>query len=682
MDLKAEAKPNRAKAFFARLFGFLKALWQTPQGKKDILYPTGAGVLTFALLLADRVKVPLALFSAVVVGCIVCFVRKKKEKPLAVLLWALGPALSFLAVENMIGNVMLVPFSCAIWKPIEIILNLVWYYLVAWLIFLAIGRFRASAIVSASLFMVVFGLVDSYFYIMRGRVAFPSDIFAIGTAVNVMGEYDFTPSFAQWVGVAVFAVYFLVLIFLFPENLKGRQTPKTWISLLSAALCIGYGVFFFCTPFLKWTGFEDKLWTSLWNTRENGVVLNFTVNLKFSSIEKPENEEELLKQVIADFESDYASKEVVKPHIIAIMNESLCDLSDIGIGTDAECLPFIRSLTENTVKGNTYVSVFGGHTANSEFEFLTGNSVSFLPVGTVAFQMFTRDGDYALPNQLAKMGYYNIAMHPYYASGWNRVSVYDRYGFDEWHFLEDMEDFDKIRDYCSDRADYGMVIKAYENYLASDGGDRPLFLFNVTMQNHGGYDPDWRGLDKTVRYTGERTDDEVFDGVDMYLSLAKESDSAFEMLIKYFEKREEPVVVVLFGDHQPKLSEKFYSTVFGKTTGELSQADSVCLYQTPYVIWANYDIEEKTENISLNYLSAELLGLLEFPLTGFQKFLLETEEKLPVLTRNFVSDDDITFTGRRDELSDEARAAIDLYAAAQFAGLKGERPESLFYLKK
>jgi hypothetical protein len=193
---------------------------------------------------------------------------------------------------------------------------------------------------------------------------------------------------------------------------------------------------------LKWTGFEARLWTSLWQTKQNGVVLNFTVNLRFSSVEEPDDYDNRIQELIDSQKSDGAELrgDQVRPNIIAIMNESFCDLSVIGLETNEPCLPFIDSLTENTIKGQTYVSVFSGHTANSEYEFLTGNSISFLPIGTVAYQMFTHENDYSLARQFNSLGYYSVAMHPYAASGWNRTSVYQRYDFDEMYFIDDFTD--------------------------------------------------------------------------------------------------------------------------------------------------------------------------------------------------------------------------------------------------
>ena len=79
--------------------------------------------------------------------------------------------------------------------------------------------------------------------------------------------------------------------------------------------------------------------------------------------------------------------EAEKPTIIAIMNESFADLSVLGeFATNFELTPFMNSLKENTIKGYALASVYGAKTPNSEWEFLTGNSMAFLPEGSVVYQ--------------------------------------------------------------------------------------------------------------------------------------------------------------------------------------------------------------------------------------------------------------------------------------------------------
>lgn len=664
------------------IVSFFRGIFSDEKAKKHFIVVSCLSFACFLFFLLTGYHFFYALFWSATVGTIAFSITEKYHRFLSVFLWLLGPFLCFLTVEYMIGNIGYFPFHCALTTPKEILLNLIWYYMVAILLYLATGRLKASAILTAVIFLVI-GLTDSYFFAFRGRVLFPSDFMAIRTAANVIGEYNFMPSVSQLLGTLTMVGYLVGLCFVPTE--KGAHRPKWFVSLGTVALFAGYILFFFYSPFLTWTGFEAKLWTSLWQTKQNGVVLNFTVNLRFSSVEKPENYDQLIGEYVEENSSQDAKlpEGTVRPNIIAIMNESFCDLSVIGIETNEPCTPFIDSLTENTIKGYTYVSVFSGHTANSEYEFLTGNSISFLPIGTVAYQMFTQENDYSLARQLNALGYHSIAMHPYDSSGWNRISVYNRYDFDEMYFIEDFHDVTNIREYCSDRSNYENLIERYENHRVGPNGDSPLFLFNITMQNHGGYSVNWSGLDKTVWLTGDL--EGKYESVDMYLSLARESDAAFEELLDYFSAVSEPTVIVMFGDHHPGLADTFYTDVFGQKKDTLSQEDSVCLYQVPYVIWANYDIEE-TEygNFSLNYLSTVLTDVIDYPKTGYQQFLWNAMESLPVITRNFYRDDTGKWSGNPAELSSEAQAMIAKYAILQYNGIRGgsSRYDEYFNLKQ
>ena len=97
---------------------------------------------------------------------------------------------------------------------------------------------------------------------------------------------------------------------------------------------------------------------------------------------------------------------------------------DVFCMSQGSLYPFLHSLEENTVKGWAFSSVFGGTTANSEYEFLTGNTTAFLPAGTVPYQMYVSSGDPTLVGQMAALGYRTVAAHPYRSSGWSRPSVY------------------------------------------------------------------------------------------------------------------------------------------------------------------------------------------------------------------------------------------------------------------
>ncbi|MFR9101099.1 MAG: LTA synthase family protein, partial [Anaerostipes hadrus] len=230
-----------------------------------------------------------------------------------------------------------------------------------------------------------------------------------------------------------------------------------------------------------------------------------------------------------------------KPNVVVIMNETFSDLNVVNkIKTNKEVMPFINSLKDNTIKGHMLVSVFGGGTSNSEYEFLTGNSVSALPLNGNAYTQFVKHKVPSLASQLKEQGYDTLAFHPYKAHGWNRDTVYPLLGFDQ--FLDETcmnPNGEKFRGWYSDSEDYNKIIDIFNKKKAG----QPLFLFNVTIQNHGGY----LIADKNFKEEIKIKDEKATDTANRYLSLIHESDRAFEKIINYFKNQKEPTIVVMFG---------------------------------------------------------------------------------------------------------------------------------------
>lgn len=375
-----------------------------------------------------------------------------------------------------------------------------------------------------------------------------------------------------------------------------------------------------------------------------------------------------------------------RPNLIVVMNEAFCDLNALGnIHTNEDPLPYLHGLSEDTIKGNAYSSVIGGNTANSEYEFLTGNTMAFLPAGMVSYQVYTAPGDYSLTGQLNRYGYKTIAMHPYERGGWNRVQVYGNYGFSEMHFIDEFKNKQYVRNYVSDRSNYHELIRRFDDFRAQDA-ETPLFFLNVTMQNHGGYRQTWDRLAHTVHvaetgYTQARDMEGGNAEVNQYLSLTRESDNAYKMLIEHFKKVEEPTIILLFGDHQPKLSDDFYRNVLGKDPKTCTAEETQRMYAVPFALWANYDIPEAQDvRISLNYLSSLLLETAGLPLTPYQAFLSEIREVVPVINSMGMCGQDGTFVTDEAALPEEARALVSRYRASQYNGIfdRKNRAEAFF----
>lgn len=530
--------------------------------------------------------------------------------------------------------------------------------LLLFLIFAFCGSFRVSLLITNT---VCYGLALAHCYVVlfRGTPFVPMDFLSVTTAVNVANTYNFTPTHTVIIGSLIF-------IFLTVIGIKIKTPKYTAVTKIVSRTFMG--TFFVCliclfyfTSIFANAGVKPDFWNQSRGYRNYGFVFSFFCNTKYLYMTEPNGYN---AETIGDYVSSTVDKDepaVIKPsgnepNIICIMNESLSDLSVLGeFTTNQDYMPFMHSLTENTVKGNLYVPVIGAGTSNTEFEFLTGHSTAFLPSGSNAYMLYVKNPLASLVSTLEGQGYSSWAFHPYYSTGWDRVKVYQNFGFDSFSFLENLidvsllNDYTKnngdaeylqslvntyypdrtnmlLRQYVSDSYNYDVIIDNYENRDKS----KPYFVFNVTMQNHGGYSNSASNFDECIQITSSPT---YYNKASKYLSLIKASDDAFKGLIEYFSNVKEPTIICMFGDHQPNIETEFIASLLGvNSVNGLSIEQEQTRHITPFYIWANYDIEEKhIDKLSSNYLSSYMLDIAGLKLTEYNKYLLKLSETLPVI---------------------------------------------------
>ena len=583
----------------------------------------------------------------------------------------LGPWLSYIMVEVLNNNN---PFTAH--STEQDLLNLIWYYLIFWLFRMILGRKVLAGGVSAVV-CFLFGLANHYVLSFRGRIIFPCDLLTLDTAAVVAKSYDYTPDKQIWIALAVLGGYLLLLLLAhIVYHPKGRQRLGRKLLWGSIAGMVIYLFAFFFTPLLPTIG----IYTQQWRTQQNGFLLNFTTAIRYSFVSEPDGYD---ADKVAQTARSYRSQSVtdagdLPENLIFIMNESFSDLTAAfpNLELSEDPLAFYHSLTENTVKGTMISPVTGGGTANVEFEYLTGDSLAFLPSSTVAYQLYLYDGCPSLVSQAKDLGYHTIAFHPYLSSGWNRTSVYPWLGFDEVHFQEDVRDPQYIRNYVSDLSDYEQLFRWTEESAG------PTMIFNVTMQNHSGYSQGWNNLSGDVNVTGGAKSSSI---TTQYFSLMKESDQAIQALVEHYSQVDEKTLIVFFGDHQPPLGNTFFETLYGKKLDERDPEEVQQAYETPFFIWANYDIPERDDlRISSNYLgvlAAEVAGL---PLTGYQQLLSRLMDVLPVAsTAGYVTADG-QVTQEVEELPGYVQSLYREYELAAYNHLFDEKhhPEDFFSLRK
>ncbi len=521
--------------------------------------------------------------------------------------------------------------------PAIFLLNLLGYYLIYLLGTFVFGSVAGGYTFATLLFMCC-GLANYCVVCFRSSPIVPWDIYSIRTAVSVADNYniDITGKL-----VAVIAG-FLVL------TVAGRMLPgkvkKVRIRLaalvLSTFCLFGYVRAVGSNAVIEAADLDTTLFTPNVLYRNNGLLGGFVGNIRFLKVEKPDGYSAKAAEEIAEnYQTQETATPVEKlPNIIVIMNEAFSDLSVFGdFSVSEDYMPFIHSLNKNVLKGHAYVSVKGGNTANSEFEFLTGDSMAFMPTGSVPYQQYVKNKIPGMPSRLKELGYTTTAIHPYYGSGWCRNIVYPLLGFDNMIFKDAFTSPKKIRNYISDESAFQKIIDLYEE----KGADDRLFTFEVTMQNHGGYSKDTDDFEESVYLTDELSQGTQVRAAEKYLTLIQKSDEAFQELVEYFEKEKEPTIILMFGDHQP--SDYITNVILRELGLNRDESQDVYFdnYIVPYIMWANYEMDTtQTENISLNYLGGLLMEKAGIGLTGYQQFLKEMQTQFPVITANMVMNAD------------------------------------------
>lgn len=496
-------------------------------------------------------------------------------------------------------------------------LNIAFYYWLFLFVFFIAGRTSISMAICVSAIAIIG--VGNYFVVMfRSNPIVPWDIYSFETAMSVADNYVFS---VDWALAEHIAMFILMLIVGVRTNI--RLNKKILRPILTVAMCIPayfYISYLWQDNLERNTGLNDTLFNAKYMHSKDGFFVSFILDIHFLQIEEPKNySDEYALSLLNEQKVEKVETPEELPDIIAIMDETFSDPAVLGeFETNKDYMPFVHSILRgevaNTISGYADVSVLGGNTANSEFEFLTGNSMAFFPNGSVPYLQYIRDGISTIVPQLEEYGYTTYGTHPYRAKGWNREFIYDLMGFDYRYFQGSFPFEDKLRNYVSDEADFKSILEWRNN---TEG---PFFMFNVTMQNHSNYGGDFDNFDPQIVAKFKNTSSNKY--LNKYLSLMYETDQDVASLLSELSQSDRKTIVVFWGDHQPndyvvRPIYKEYGLDFDNQTYEQQQQRQ----KTPFFIWANYDIQEQTNvEISLNYLNILLFETAGLQLDEYQTF--------------------------------------------------------------
>ena len=548
-------------------------------------------------------------------------------------------------------------------------LNIAFYYWLFLFVFFIAGRTSISMAICVSAIAIIG--VGNYFVVMfRSNPIVPWDIYSFETAMSVADNYVFS---VDWALAEHIAMFILMLIVGVRTNI--RLNKKILRPILTVAMCIPayfYISYLWQDNLERNTGLNDTLFNAKYMHSKDGFFVSFILDIHFLQIEEPKNySDEYALSLLNEQKVEKVETPEELPDIIAIMDETFSDPAVLGeFETNKDYMPFVHSILRgevaNTISGYTDVSVLGGNTANSEFEFLTGNSMAFFPNGSVPYLQYIRDGISTIVPQLEEYGYTTYGTHPYRAKGWNREFIYDLMGFDYRYFQGSFPFEDKLRNYVSDEADFKSILEWRNN---TEG---PFFMFNVTMQNHSNYGGDFDNFDPQIVAKFKNTYSNKY--LNKYLSLMYETDQDVASLLSELSQSDRKTIVVFWGDHQPndyvvRPIYKEYGLDFDNQTYEQQQQRQ----KTSFFIWANYDIQEQTNvEISLNYLNILLFETAGLQLDEYQTFRKNLwQGQIPMMNAVGYRNDDGDLV-EYDDAPEEIQNLLNEYQNIQYYRMERE----------
>lgn len=409
-------------------------------------------------------------------------------------------------------------------------------------------------------------------------------------------------------------------------------------------------------------------WYQRLNYQQAGFVGGFLYNMPIEAMAEPAGyDEAAMADLVERYRPGAAQQNAAADpgvlrdtNVVVVLNEAFSDpgLLD-GIVPAEDPIPLTRELMAQTPSGAMLAQLYGGGTANMEFEALSGMSIGlFRPQMTTPYQMLVPDYE-TFPNAtrfFADLGYETAAVHPYFTGMYKRNAVYPILGFEEFVSEADMGDPARIddSDFVSDAATFDEVRRRIK------GSDDPVFLNVVTMQNHW---PMVDSYDDPIDVEGV-PDAQSRGNVTHYLRGLKHTDRALADLLADLQELDEPTAVVFFGDHQPG--------IYPDEVTERGDNPRKVL-ETPFLLWSS----EGNRAVSMPltspiYFLPLLLRELDAPLPTYYRMLLEAWEELPAMEKGeFFGPDGVPRA--EEDLTPEQRAVLADLRLAQYDQSIGER---------
>lgn len=328
-----------------------------------------------------------------------------------------------------------------------------------------------------------------------------------------------------------------------------------------------------------------------------GLPYCFSASLFNTGINEPNGYgEEAMEQISADGKlTESAEIPEETPNIIFVQLESFFDPSEAEFfETSKDAIPNLRKMFQEYSSGYFKVPSVGAGTANTEFEVLTGMNLRYFGPGEYPYKTVLKENSCeSAASALESLGYGTHAIHNNGGNFYSRAKVFNHIGFDSFTSKEFMNILQYTENgWAKDDILVDCILDSLDTTKQQD------FVFCVSVQGHGEYPTEQVLENPEIEVTGIE-DEGLKNKWEYYVNQVYEMDAFAGRLISEIEKRDEPTVVVFYGDHLPTM---------GLTVNDLK---SRYLYNTNYVIWDNIGLKKEDRNIPSYQIMADVFDRLD-----------------------------------------------------------------------
>lgn len=511
-------------------------------------------------------------------------------------------------------------------SPLLMTMNLIPILMVMVLIYLISNRLWLGYSITALLF-VVMGIINKIKLTYRDDPFVFMDLKLAGESIEMAGRYDVSLSF-KWITVLLGLVVIGVIVKIFMDfKINSQRTRIVSLLIISLISIVIFNVFYFDSKVYAKVGDDTKInkWIESQRFQSKGFVYPFLYSVKDVKERVPEGydkekaEEALRQYTYKDIEEDK------KVNLVTVMLEAYNDFSKFeGVELNEDIYEFLHKLEEESISGKLITNVFAGGTIDTERGFLTGYHHH------PKYREKTNSHVWYMQEQ----GYKTEAMHPITGSFYNRRNGNEYIGFENFDYYENK--YEAVQeDYLMDMRFFDFVIEGFEDSI-SEG--RPYFNYALTYQNHGPYSDERFREEEYLKKKPEYNESD-YNIVNNYLAGIYSTNHALEKLVNYFSNSQEPVVLVLFGDHNPWLGKDNSCYHMLDINIDLATVDGFNnYYETPYIIWGNEAAKETLgknfqgdgQTVSPNHLMTETFEYIGWEGNEYMQYISNLKKELPV----------------------------------------------------